>query len=80
MARRKLIILTRYPDPGMSKSRLIPVLGPDGAAEIHSRMTEHTLDTALGLGLRRSQSLEVWGGGWHMPSAGPFLKEGGMSC
>jgi len=59
MARRRLIILTRFPDPGKSKSRLIPVLGPDGAAEIHSRMTEHTLDTALGLGLRRSQSLEV---------------------
>lgn len=59
MGRRRLIVLTRFPVPGKTKSRLIPVLGPVGAAAIHSRMTEHTLDTAQALGLHRSRSLEV---------------------
>jgi len=40
---RRLIVFTRYPEPGKTKTRLIPVLGPEGAAELHRRMTEHTL-------------------------------------
>ncbi|UCF30538.1 MAG: TIGR04283 family arsenosugar biosynthesis glycosyltransferase [bacterium] len=40
----KLIIFTRYPEPGTTKTRLIPALGPEGAADLHRRMTEHTLN------------------------------------
>jgi len=36
-------VFTRYPEPGATKTRLVPVLGPEGAAELHRRMTEHTL-------------------------------------
>jgi rSAM/selenodomain-associated transferase 2/rSAM/selenodomain-associated transferase 1 len=43
---RRLIVFTRYPEPGKTKTRLIPVLGPEGAAELHRRMTEHTLRRA----------------------------------
>ena len=39
----RLILFTRYPEPGRTKTRLIPALGPEGAAELHRRMTEHTL-------------------------------------
>lgn len=39
----RLIIFTRYPEPGQVKTRLIPVLGPRGAAELHRRLTMHTL-------------------------------------
>ncbi|WP_017306087.1 TIGR04282 family arsenosugar biosynthesis glycosyltransferase [Spirulina subsalsa] len=41
-----LIIFTRYPEPGKTKTRLIPVLGATGAAEIQRQMTEHTLKQA----------------------------------
>ena len=40
---RRLIVFTRYPEPGKTKTRLIPVLAPEGAAELHRRMTEQTL-------------------------------------
>lgn len=38
-----LIIFTRYPEPGKSKTRLIPALGSQGAADLHQRMVEYTL-------------------------------------
>jgi rSAM/selenodomain-associated transferase 2/rSAM/selenodomain-associated transferase 1 len=54
----RLIILTRYPRPGETKTRLIPALGPEGAAALHRRMAEHTLGWARRLESRRV-SLEV---------------------
>lgn len=38
-----LIVFTRYPIPGKTKTRLIPALGAAGAANLHRQMTEHTL-------------------------------------
>jgi uncharacterized protein len=38
-----LIVFTRYPVPSTTKTRLIPALGPDGAANLQRQMTEHTL-------------------------------------
>jgi rSAM/selenodomain-associated transferase 2/rSAM/selenodomain-associated transferase 1 len=38
-----LIVFTRYPEPGKTKTRLIPVLGAEGAAALQRQMTEHTL-------------------------------------
>ncbi len=40
-----LILFSRYPEPGKTKTRLIPVFGNSGAAELQRRMTEHTLNT-----------------------------------
>ncbi len=59
MDRRRLIIFTRYPVPGRTKTRLIPALGPEGAAELHRRMTEHTLWAARGSGIAKPGCLEV---------------------
>ncbi len=39
----RLVVFTRYPTPGRTKTRLIPALGAEGAAELQRRMTEHTL-------------------------------------
>lgn len=39
----RLIIFTRYPEPGKTKTRLIPALGAQGAATLQRQMTEHTL-------------------------------------
>lgn len=41
-----LIVFTRYPEPGQTKTRLIPALGPEGAANLQRQMTEHTLRQA----------------------------------
>ena len=39
----RLIIFTRYPEPGTTKTRLIPQLGAEGAAELQRQMTEHII-------------------------------------
>jgi rSAM/selenodomain-associated transferase 1 len=39
-----LIIFTRYPEIGMTKTRLIPVLGEAGATALHRLMVEKTLE------------------------------------
>ena len=40
---RRLIIFTRFPVAGDTKTRLIPVLGAAGAARLQRQMTEHVL-------------------------------------
>lgn len=43
IAKQHLIIFTRYPEPGKTKTRLIPALGAVGAANLQRKMTEHTI-------------------------------------
>ena len=38
-----LLVFTRYPQPGSTKTRLIPALGAAGAAQLQRRLTEHAL-------------------------------------
>jgi rSAM/selenodomain-associated transferase 2/rSAM/selenodomain-associated transferase 1 len=47
---RKLVIFTRFPVAGTTKTRLIPALGDVGAAEFQRAMTEYTLRQARGAG------------------------------
>lgn len=47
--RRRLIIFTRYPVKGSVKTRLFPALGEEGAASLHKKMTEHTVEWAASL-------------------------------
>jgi uncharacterized protein len=37
---RGIIIFTRFPEPGLAKTRLIPALGPEGACRLHRELTE----------------------------------------
>ncbi len=55
----RLIIFTRYPEPGKTKTRLIPALGPEVAADLHRQMSEHTLGWARKLKNISAVSLEV---------------------
>jgi len=41
-----LIIFTRYPESGKTKTRLIPALGTEGAANLQKKLTEYTLTEA----------------------------------
>ncbi|MBI5863095.1 MAG: TIGR04283 family arsenosugar biosynthesis glycosyltransferase [Planctomycetes bacterium] len=54
-----LIVFTRYPEPGTTKTRLIPALGAEGAAALQREMTAHTLLTAEQLRFARRASAEV---------------------
>ena len=49
--RPRLVLFARYPTPGRAKTRLIPALGAEGAAELHRRLTERTLATLRATGL-----------------------------
>lgn len=55
----RLIIFTRYPEPGRVKTRLIPALGPVGAADVHHRLTALTLAWARALQDREPIRVEV---------------------
>ncbi len=43
VAKECLIVFTRYPEPGKTKTRLIPALGAEGAATLQRQMTEQKL-------------------------------------
>lgn len=45
--RDRLIVFSRYPKPGRTKTRLIPALGRKGAADLSRRMTAQTVARAL---------------------------------
>jgi rSAM/selenodomain-associated transferase 1 len=49
--RPRLVLFARFPVPGRAKTRLIPALGPQGAAGLHRRLTERTLATLMATGL-----------------------------
>ena len=55
----RLILFSRYPVPGKTKTRLIPHLGPAGAADLHRRLTEKTLDTIRSAVRGRTLGVEV---------------------
>ena len=54
-----LIIFTRYPEPGQTKTRLIPALGTEGAANLQKKLTEYTLTEASKLGVNLWRYLSV---------------------
>ncbi len=55
----KLIVFTRYPVPGKTKTRLIPDLGPVGAADVHRKLAENIIEEAKIVHERGRIDLEV---------------------
>lgn len=45
-SRKPVFVFAKAPRPGAVKTRLIPLLGADGAAALHARLIEHALATA----------------------------------
>ncbi|MEM8696874.1 MAG: TIGR04282 family arsenosugar biosynthesis glycosyltransferase [Pseudomonadota bacterium] len=64
----RVILFTRYPVPGKAKTRLIPAIGPQGAAAVHRQLAERTVsamrESALPLEIRFTgapqSDFEVW--------------------
>ncbi|MCG8364013.1 MAG: TIGR04282 family arsenosugar biosynthesis glycosyltransferase [Pseudanabaenales cyanobacterium] len=59
LTRDRLILFTRYPEPGRTKTRLIPHLGAEGAAALQRQMTEYMLTQVLATPSQFPISLEV---------------------
>jgi rSAM/selenodomain-associated transferase 2/rSAM/selenodomain-associated transferase 1 len=57
--RDRLIIFGRYPVPGLTKTRLIPALGPAGAADLQRRLTENILETVRMFARPREIEVEI---------------------
>ena len=73
--REKLVVFTRYPEPGKTKTRLAPALGPQGAADLHARMVEHTLAWVRRLRRRRPLRVEISFEGGDREAMGRWLGE-----
>lgn len=41
----KIALFARYPTPGKAKTRLVPALGEQGAADLHRKLVERTIAT-----------------------------------
>ncbi|HET6430062.1 MAG TPA: TIGR04283 family arsenosugar biosynthesis glycosyltransferase [Phycisphaerae bacterium] len=63
----RLIVFTRWPTPGETKTRLVPVLGRLRAAELQRRMTVRSLAAARGWASAGRRQIEVRheGGSWR---------------
>lgn len=59
MIAEKLMVFTRYPEPGTTKTRLIPVLGKAGAANLHRLMAQRTIARARSLQQSGRLSVEI---------------------
>ena len=59
MMPKRLIIFTRFPEPGKTKTRLIPTLGEHGAADLQRQMTEHVVATAAKINNRQDLNIEI---------------------
>jgi len=70
---RKLIVFTRYPEPGAAKTRLIPALGARGAAELHRRLTEAAVQQAGRLATSDGVDLEIHFAGGDLAAMSRWL-------
>jgi rSAM/selenodomain-associated transferase 1 len=60
----QLIVFTRYPEPGTTKTRLAIVLGEQGAADLQRKLAEHTLSQVRQfLAIRKSEPIVYFTGG-----------------
>lgn len=59
MPRERLILFTRYPVAGKAKTRLIPAIGAEAAADTQRELTELTLHRATSVAIVRGVAVEV---------------------
>lgn len=62
-ARESIGVFAKYPEPGRAKTRLIPALGPQGAASLHEQLVRHTLNSVGALLALRDVDAQIWTAG-----------------
>lgn len=58
--KQMLMVFLRYPEPGKTKTRLIPELGAEGAAELARELADRALDVAEVLADEDGIDVSVW--------------------
>jgi rSAM/selenodomain-associated transferase 2/rSAM/selenodomain-associated transferase 1 len=76
--RDRLIVFGRYPVPGQTKTRLIPFLGPAGAAELQRQLTEKTFKTAQAFASKYNVELQVCYDGGSDKQMRGWLRSGAL--
>jgi rSAM/selenodomain-associated transferase 2/rSAM/selenodomain-associated transferase 1 len=69
-------MITRWPEPGKAKTRLIPALGASGAADLQRKMTERVVAWGRRLARRKSVDLEVYYDGGDANKVSSWLGPG----
>ncbi len=69
----RLCVFTRFPVAGEAKTRLIPALGPEGAASLQREMTARTMQAARQSCLQPGRTTEVHFTGTDEPSMRDWL-------
>jgi uncharacterized protein len=59
ISKERLIIFTRYPETGTTKTRMIPIMGAIGAANLQREMAEHVLSQVVGRSASNDLSVEI---------------------
>jgi len=72
MIKSALLVFTRAPMPGQTKTRLIPLLGAQGAAEFHQTVLQSTLAVANASDF---ETIEIW---CATENDHPLLKQCGL--
>lgn len=72
--------MTRYPAPGRAKTRLIPVLGPAGAARLHRKLAEAAVAQTDRLSAQRDIKVELRYTGTIMSEMTAWLGAGRSYC
>ena len=76
----RFILFGRYPVPGLAKTRLIPFLGPAGAAELQRRMTDKVFREARVAAGRTGAVLEFFFEGGSADAMRRWLGSGAAYC
>jgi len=75
--RTTLIVMLKYPHPGTVKTRLVPALGEQRAAELHRAMVRHTLRATGEFARSGEVTVEAWiSGAGHRNLARDWLGDG----
>jgi rSAM/selenodomain-associated transferase 2/rSAM/selenodomain-associated transferase 1 len=56
---KRLIVFTRYPEIGTTKTRMIPIMGSGGAANLQREMTEYILSRVVGQWASNDPAVEI---------------------
>ncbi len=75
-----LILFGRYPQPGRTKTRLIPALGPTGAAAVQKRLTEQIMGTARVVSAQTGVNLMFCYDGGNRQKLGDWLDLKRVAC
>lgn len=62
----RLVLMTKYPEPGQVKTRLIPALNSEGAAKVHAKLAKRTYDILAQVAREQKVKLQV-----HYSGASP---------